>query len=100
MICTKSEQICDIVQDMDFDALVITDTWLSHNISVPNIVGDVTPGEYPFQRERECVSILLHSCLKCETHLYSLAISSKLLTDFCIVYRIISCSCYLPFTPK
>ena len=33
---------------MDLDALVITETWLTGNVSDQNIVGDVTPAGYSF----------------------------------------------------
>ena len=39
-ICNKSDEISDVVKDMDFDALVITETWLTGNVSDQKIVGD------------------------------------------------------------
>ena len=47
-ICNKSDEISDVVKDMDLDALVITETWLTGNVSDQNIVGDVTPARYSF----------------------------------------------------
>jgi len=44
----KSDEISDVVKDMDFDALVITETWLTGNVSNQKIVGDVTPAGYSF----------------------------------------------------
>ena len=35
----------DVVKDMDLDAVVITETWLTGNVSDQKIVGDVTPAE-------------------------------------------------------
>jgi len=35
---------------MDLDHLVITETWLSGNISDQKIVGDVTPAGYSFHQ--------------------------------------------------
>ena len=45
-ICNKSDEISDVVKDMDLDALVITETWLTGNVSDQKIVGDVTPAGY------------------------------------------------------
>ena len=42
-ICNKSDEISDVVKDMDLDALVITETWLTGNVSDQKIAGDVTP---------------------------------------------------------
>jgi len=61
LICNKSDDISYGVKDMDIDALVITETWLTSNISDQKIVGEVTPAG---------VSILLCDSLKCETHLH------------------------------
>ena len=47
-ICNKSDEISDVVKDMDLDALVITQTWLTVNVSDQKIVGDVTPVGYSF----------------------------------------------------
>jgi len=60
---------------MDLDALVITETWLTGNISNQKIVGDVTLAGYSFHHAARIhkkgggVFILLHYSLKCETHL-------------------------------
>ena len=32
-ICNKSDKISDVVKDMDLDDLVITETWLTGNVS-------------------------------------------------------------------
>ena len=47
-IFNKSDEISDVVKDMDLDALVITETWLTDNVSNQKIVGDVTPAGYSF----------------------------------------------------
>ena len=60
---------------MDLDVLVITETWLTGNISDQKIVGDVTPAGYSFHlaarihKKDVGVGILLRDSLKCETHL-------------------------------
>jgi len=46
--CNKSDEISDVIKDMDLDALVITETWLTGNVSDQKIVGDVTPVGYSF----------------------------------------------------
>ena len=43
VICNKSDEIYDVVKDMNLDALVITETWMTGNVSDQKIVGDVTP---------------------------------------------------------
>ncbi|KAK2138836.1 hypothetical protein LSH36_2340g00003, partial [Paralvinella palmiformis] len=74
-ICNKSDEISDVVKDMDLDALVITETWLTGNVSDQKIVGDVTPAGYSFHHAARIhkkgggVGILLRDSLKCETHL-------------------------------
>ena len=47
-ICNKTDDISDVVKDMDLDVLVITETWLTGNVSDQKIVGDVTPTGYSF----------------------------------------------------
>ena len=47
-ICNKSDEISDLIKDMDLDALVIRDTWLSGNVSDQKIVSNVTPAGYSF----------------------------------------------------
>ena len=37
---------------MDLDALVLTETWLTGNVSDQKIVGDVTPAGYSFYQLR------------------------------------------------
>ena len=60
---------------MDLDTLVITETWLTGNVSDQTIVGDVTPAGYSFHhaarihKTGDRVGILLRDSLKCETHL-------------------------------
>ena len=60
---------------MDLDVLVITETWLTGNVSEQKIVGDVTPAGYSFHHAARIrikgggVGILLRDSLKCETHL-------------------------------
>jgi len=60
---------------MDLDALAITETWLTGNVSDQKHVGDVTPAGYSFHHAAQIhkkgwgVKILLHDSLKCETHL-------------------------------
>jgi len=39
-ICNKFDEIADVVKDMDVDALVITETWLTGNVSDQKIVAD------------------------------------------------------------
>jgi len=63
------------VKKVDLDALVITETWLTGNVSDQTIVGDVTPAGYSFHhaawihKKGGEVSILLRDSLECETHL-------------------------------
>jgi len=33
-ICNKSDEISDVIKDMDIDTLVITETWLTRNLLV------------------------------------------------------------------
>ena len=47
-ICNKSDEISDVIKDMDFDVFFITYTWLTGNASDQKIVGDVTPAGYSF----------------------------------------------------
>ena len=39
-ICNKFDEISDVIKDMDLDALVITETGLTGNVSDQKIVGD------------------------------------------------------------
>jgi len=70
----KSDNISDLVKDMDLDVLVNTDTWQKRNFSDQKIVGDVTSVGYYFhlaawiRKKSEGIGILLHDSLKCETH--------------------------------
>jgi len=72
-ICIKSDEISDVVKDMDLDALVITATWLTCNVSDQKIVGDATPAGYSFHhaariyRKGGGVGILLRHSLKYES---------------------------------
>jgi hypothetical protein len=72
-ISNKSDEISYVVQDMDID--IVTETWLTGNVSDLNIVGDVTPARYSFHhavrihKKGGSVRILLHDTLKYETHL-------------------------------
>jgi len=65
----------DVVNELDLDALVITDTWLTGNVSDQNIVGEVTPAGYSFHHAARIhkkgwgAGILFRDSLKCETHL-------------------------------
>jgi len=74
---------------MDLDAFVITETWLTGNVSDQKIVGDVTPAGYSFyhpaliHKKGWGVGILLRDSLKRETHL-RFEVFRKLPTDFCI----------------
>ena len=66
-ICNKYDEVSDVVKDMDLDAIVITETWLTGNVSEQKIVGDVTPAGYSFNHAAG-----IHKkgdSLKCETHL-------------------------------
>ncbi|KAK2149713.1 hypothetical protein LSH36_440g01061 [Paralvinella palmiformis] len=47
-ICNKSDERFDVVKDRVLDALVITETWLTSNVSEQKIVGDVTPAGHSF----------------------------------------------------
>ena len=38
----------DIVRDVDFELLIIMETWLTGKDSDKKIIGDVTPEEYTF----------------------------------------------------
>ena len=50
-ICNKSDEISDVVKDMDLDVLVITETWLTRNVSSQICAGKMTPVEYAFHYE-------------------------------------------------
>ena len=91
---------------MDLDDLVITETYLTGNVSDQKIVGDVTPAGYSshhaarIHKKGEGVCIFLLDSLNCETHFRFQAKSlEKLLTNFCIWVVKCSCSYYLPVTP-
>ena len=64
-IRNKSDEISDVVKDMDLDALVITETWLTGNVSDQKIAVDVTKTGYsfhhaaPIHNKSEGVGILL-----------------------------------------
>jgi len=74
-ISNKSDEISYVVKNMDIDTLVITETWLTGNVSDLKIVGDVTPFRYSIHhavrihKKGGSVRILLHDTLKYETHL-------------------------------
>ena len=40
-ICDKSDEISDVINDMDVDALVVTETWLTGNVSDQKIQLDI-----------------------------------------------------------
>lgn len=69
-LCNKSDEIADCVRDMDFDALVVTETWLTGNDSDQTIIGDITPEGYVFRhsarsnRKGGGVGIILRNSLK------------------------------------
>ena len=48
-ICNKCNEIVDCIQDMDFDVLVLTETWLTGTESDQRISGDLTPEGYVFR---------------------------------------------------
>jgi len=48
VICIKSDEISDAVKDMDIEALVITETWPTGNVSDQKTVSDVTLAGYSF----------------------------------------------------
>ena len=74
-IYNKSDEKSDLVQDMDLDALVITETLLTGNASGHKIVGEVTSAGYSFHHAAQIhkkgggVGIRRHDSLKCETDL-------------------------------
>ena len=47
-LCNKCDEIVDVVREEAFDALVVTETWLTGGISDQKITGDVTPVGYSF----------------------------------------------------
>ena len=85
---------------MDLDALVITETWLTGNVSDQNIVGDVTPAGYAFHhaarihKKDDGVGIIFCDYLKCETHLHFQAnyqltfVSRRFSVHVAIIYRL------------
>ena len=81
---------------MDLDALFITATWLTGNVSDKKSVGEVTQTGYAFHRiykEVERIRILIRDSLKCETHLsfdnYQLTFSSgEISFHLAIIYRL------------
>jgi len=74
-ICNKAYEISDVIKDVDLDALVITETWLTDNVLDQNIVADGTPAGYSLYHAARIdmtdggVGILLGDSLKCEFHL-------------------------------
>ena len=78
-ICNKSDEISDVVKDMDLAALDITDSWLTGNVSDQKGVHDVTPAGFSFHHAARIhkrgggVGILLLDSLKSETHMRSQA---------------------------
>ena len=78
-----SDKIFYVVKDMDLDAIVITQTWLTGNVSDQTFVGDLTSAGYSvhpvarFHKKGRVVDILLRDSLECD-------VFSKLPTDFCI----------------
>jgi len=52
-IFNKPDEISYIVKDMDLDALVITETWLTGNVLGQKLVGDVTPAGYLFHHSAQ-----------------------------------------------
>ena len=45
-ICNKCDKVCDVVKDVHLDAVIITETRLTGNISDQKIIDDVTPDGY------------------------------------------------------
>ena len=68
-ISTKSDEISYVVKDMDIDALVITETWLTSNVSNQKIAGYSLHHAAQIHKKGGGVGILLRDSLKCETHL-------------------------------
>jgi len=52
----QSDEISEVIKDMDLDALVITETCLTCNVSYQIIVGKVTPAEYSSDSQEKCGS--------------------------------------------
>jgi len=50
-VCNKSDEISDVVKDMDLDALVITEIWLTGNVLGQKIVGDHPTTQLGFTRK-------------------------------------------------
>jgi len=93
-ICNKSDEISDVIKDMDLDGLVITDTWRCDSswIFIPPCISD--------SQERWGVGIFLRDSLKCETNLHFKARSfENYQLTFVSVGDKCSCSYYLPITP-
>ena len=73
-IVNKYDDMVDIVSDVDFDALVITETWLTDKYSDTKIIGDMTLQGYTFhhaprtRRKGGGVGILLRDSLKFKKH--------------------------------
>ena len=72
-ICNKSGEMFYVDKDMNIHVLVITETWLTDNVSDQKIVNDVTRAGYSFRHAAQIhkkggrVGFLLRDSLKCET---------------------------------
>ena len=49
VLCSKYDNIADYDKDLDLDAHVITETWLTGEDSDHRIIGDLTPDGYTFR---------------------------------------------------
>ena len=73
-VCNKCDDIADYVKDLDLDALVITETWLTGKDSDHRIIGDLTPDGYTFrhvphtQRKGDGVGIVYRHSFKTRHH--------------------------------
>ena len=77
--CNKSDEISDVVKDMDLDAQF---TWLAGNVSDQEIVGQVTPTGYSLHHAEFVLKVgevgsPIRYSLKCGTYLHSKAKSSE-----------------------
>ena len=73
-VCNKCDDMADYVKDLDSDALVITEIWLTGNDSDHKIISDLTPEGYTFRhaprthRKGGVVGILYRDTLKTQRH--------------------------------
>ena len=84
-VCNKCGEIVDVVGEVGFGAVVVTETWRTGGISDQKTVGDVTPAGYSFHRAAHThrkgggVGILIQDSLQFEKHSHFQASSFEII---------------------